>query len=91
MIPISWHQTAFILLNEKIPTEVIIKVNNNSTVRSCSKEYDPKCSILFLNASTEYVAGSISVMIFNQVGKLLIGKSAPLRKNSGNTTKLTIN
>lgn len=70
---------------------VIIKVNNKSTIRSCSKVYVPKCNILFLNASTEYVAGSIRVIIFNQGGKLSIGKRAPLRKNKGNTTKLTIN
>ena len=74
-----------------MPIRVIMKVNNNSMARSSSKEYVPKCNILFLNASTEYVAGSTRVMNFSQAGKLSIGKSAPLRKNNGNTTKLTIN
>lgn len=69
----------------------MMKVNNSSTARSYSKEYVPKFNILFLNASTEYVAGSIRVINFNQAGKLSIGKSAPLRKNNGNTTKLIIN
>jgi hypothetical protein len=69
----------------------MMKVNNNSTARSYSKEYVPKCNILFLNASTEYVAGSTRVISFNQAGKLSIGKSAPLRKNKGNTIKLIIN
>lgn len=68
-----------------------MKVNINRITTSSSKEYVPKCNILFLNASTEYVAGSKSVMNFSQAGKLSIGKSAPLKKNNGNTTKLTIN
>jgi hypothetical protein len=47
--------------------------------------------MLFLNASTEYVAGSTRVMNFSHGGRLSIGNNAPLRKKSGKTTKLTIN
>ena len=86
-----YNYTAFILLKEKIPISVIIRVNNSNSSISRSKEYVPKCNMLFLNASTEYVAGSTRVMNFSQGGRLSIGNNAPLRKNSGKTTKLTIN
>ncbi len=74
-----------------MPIRVIITVNNSNNSISSSKEYVPKSKMLFLNASTEYVAGSTRVMIFNQGGRLSIGNNAPLRKKSGKTTKLTIN
>ena len=86
-----YNYTAFILLKEKIPIRVMSSVNSISICRSNSKEYVPKCNILFLIASTEYVAGSIRVMKLSHAGKLSIGNNAPLRKNKGNTTKLTIN
>jgi hypothetical protein len=87
----SYDYTAFILLKEKIPIRVISRVNRSSNCRSNSNEYVPKCKILFRIASTEYVAGSIRVMKLSHAGKLFIGNNAPLRKNKGNTTKLTIN
>lgn len=83
-------QTAFILLNETVPTSPRHMVYKISMVISMLNDLLPIPKIMFLNASTLYVAGSIAVKTESQVGSLSSGNSAPLRKKSGNATKLTI-